>query len=67
VLAWLCFPVECTQSAVMLPWYAKNDCNRIWHYMRGFPVAPLASFKCRLCLVVLCWPHVDVLAGQPLV
>jgi len=33
VLAWLCFRVECTQSAVMLPWYAKNDCNRIWHYM----------------------------------
>jgi len=32
VLAWLCFRVECTQSAVMLPWYAKNDCNRIWHY-----------------------------------
>jgi len=32
VLAWLCFRVECTQSAVMLPWYAKNDWNRIWHY-----------------------------------
>jgi len=32
VLAWLCFPVECAQSAVMLPWCPKNDCNRIWHY-----------------------------------